>query len=942
MKALIGGSTSTSSFSTTLGERFSIEYLSDAAAARLVTDNGIRIPWAVSLLCLDLSIADDECAGILADWRPSWVEEDDLEVIAHLVGQCRLPDPTHLRLKLGVKGVAGHPGFTLNAVWIDSHGVPVERQPQIDGGIVSLAEHGPRRMSFGQHAALHALASLARESEAHARDLDRVHKLVASFPSLDAGVVLDAFLTRNQVKTVSGVEPRFVPVKGGYQLRAHVPEIPDDRVDDYFYRSRRGELGDRVLTVPTEGGGRTRVVFDDTAKQGLRQLRDLDVIAAEDVAVALTSPEDFFGPGIDVSKLSDRVIGIGLDIRSPYAEFRDKEVGGRDWWSWEIECALEPVGRDDDEAEHHYEGLDLKDGEMRKQLHTAIARADETHAGYIPHPQQAGSFIEVNNSLREAVRSASVLAEEEARNDGRLTRPPRQVLLVHDNLLTVDFAHTAKAKPSLDEGIAVPVNLEDGVVLHPHQQQGYAWLLSLARSAADSKTSVGGLLADDMGLGKTLQVLSLLAQLRFEGRDGPNLVVAPVGLLANWCDEATKFFGSSLEPFDVFQSRDAKRHSVERVREIIGGAGTTLVSYETLRRQEFLFATIDWDVVILDEAQKSKDPSTQIARVLRTLKARVRLAMTGTPVENTLRELWAIYDWATPGLLGSLRQFNDEVIKRVKHASHEERLKIASELHRTVEPVFVRRMKKDVLGAELPALHPESPPQLHCVPLSAEQLETYERFIDLSRGDEPMAALKYLTRLFGTCAHPSLGTIRAGEELPSLDEQPFPKGQKLFELLDDVRSRGEKAIVFANRRAAQYWIAAEVERKYGFYPHVINGNITSSVRRKQYVEGFEGEEGFRVIVLSPRAAGVGLNIVGANHVIHYTREYNPAVENQATDRAYRIGQTKPVFVHAIVTTSEHGTTVEETLADLLREKRELMDDFVVPVGGFAINPDELV
>jgi len=251
-------------------------------------------------------------------------------------------------------------------------------------------------------------------------------------------------------------------------------------------------------------------------------------------------------------------------------------------------------------------------------------------------------------------------------------------------------------------------------------------------------------------------------------------------------------------------------------------------------------------------------------------------------------------------------------------------------------------MKAQELGDKIPNRYPlvEEGPLIHELAMSDDQDKAYGALL-AEASEARQRRLGYLPRLFGVSAHPSL----EGKEsvLPPLSQQPFPKGLKLMELLAQVKGRSEKAIVFANRRLIQRWIASEILTRFEVEAPVINGMVTSSRKRLAIIDEFSDQEGFGVLVLAPRAAGVGLNITAANHVIHYTREWNPAIENQATDRVYRLGQTREVFVHALVCTSKHQErSVEQRLDALLREKRRLMDDFIVPMGGTEVGAAELL
>ena len=223
------------------------------------------------------------------------------------------------------------------------------------------------------------------------------------------------------------------------------------------------------------------------------------------------------------------------------------------------------------------------------------------------------------------------------------------------------------------------------------------------------------------------------------------------------------------------------------------------------------------------------------------------------------------------------------------------------------------------------------------VSFSDEQEALYSQF-QADRSSEKGSSLKTLQRLFSVSAHPDLQ--RCEGALPELSEVTFPKVEKLFEILDEIHAKNEKVLIFANRKKVQRWLMDEIEMRFNLPVPLINGDVTGSQKRMRIIDDFSAMDGFAALVLAPRAAGMGLNITAANHVVHYTREWNPAIENQATDRAYRYKQTKPVTVYTITTTASKGTTVEETLNTLLEKKRKLMGDFVVPMGGFEVKWNE--
>jgi len=613
-----------------------------------------------------------------------------------------------------------------------------------------------------------------------------------------------------------------------------------------------------------------------------------------------------------------------------------REIPKSEWWDWDVSVEFPSVASPDDADLTEVRVESLKDNpDLRAELAKRIEQADELGNRFIPDPMSEG-LIEISERLRTAITSAEVLADN-SDEQGRLKRSPKQVLQVLENWESIAFDPELGCTDVDVPTLPAPASLQAPYSLYPHQHEGYEWLSALNRKkyneSHEGNVWRGALLADDMGVGKTIQVLAHLARLTELNRDKPHLVVAPVGLIGNWQDEAHKFFGAMFEPMMHFTTRTGATGNVEASVARLSAHKLVFVSYETLRRNESVFAKVEWDTVILDEAQKAKNPQAQVTRALKTLKARFRLAMTGTPVENTLAELFTIVDWALPQLLGSLKEFNQQFIKPARDPSHNVRVELSEKLRGRLGQSYKRRMKQDVL-AGLPKI---SDLQRISVPMSAEQEASYSELQSVLF-EQPRKRLGGVIRLLGICAHP---LMTQGGFLPSLDEHPFPKGLALFKLLDQIKGRDEKAIIFANRRLIQQWLKEECQTRYGLPVSVINGQVNDSRKRVKLIDEFSKREGFGVIVLSAKAAGVGLNITAANHVIHYTREWNPAIENQATDRAYRIGQTRPVHLYTFVATSQSGRTVDEVLDQRLEDKRQLMRDFVVPVGGGSINEQDL-
>ncbi|MEV5886200.1 DEAD/DEAH box helicase [Streptomyces sp. NPDC052020] len=438
--------------------------------------------------------------------------------------------------------------------------------------------------------------------------------------------------------------------------------------------------------------------------------------------------------------------------------------------------------------------------------------------------------------------------------------------------------------------------------LRDYQLKGLAWL--------DLMTSLGlgGCLADDMGLGKTVTVIALHLK---RARGEPTLVVCPASLLGNWQREIHRFApGVPVRRF----------HGPDRTLDGLTG-GFVLTTYGTMRSAAPELAGRPWGMVVADEAQHVKNPYSATAKALRTIPSPARVALTGTPVENNLSELWALLDWTTPGLLGPLKSFR---ARHARAAENGEDAEAVRRLARLVRPFLLRRRKSD------PGIVPELPPKTetdHPVPLTREQAALYEAVVRESmlaiETAQGMArrglVLKLLTSLKQICDHPALFLK---EEHPSQagDRQAARSGKLalLDELLDTLLAEDGSALVFTQYVGMARLITSHLAAR-AVPVDLLHGG-TPVPERERMVDRFQAGQN-PVLVLSLKAAGTGLNLTRAGHVVHFDRWWNPAVEEQATDRAYRIGQTQPVQVHRLITEG----TVEDRIAEMLESKRALAD-----------------
>jgi non-specific serine/threonine protein kinase len=450
--------------------------------------------------------------------------------------------------------------------------------------------------------------------------------------------------------------------------------------------------------------------------------------------------------------------------------------------------------------------------------------------------------------------------------------------------------------------------------LRPYQADGVRWLLWLNR------LGLGGCLADDMGLGKTIQVLSLLLLSKRGGDEGPHLLVAPTTLLANWQVEATRFAPDlrllvahpSAMPADHLAAVDPAR---------LRGVDLVVTSYSMVSRLPWLVTT-GFSLVVLDEAQAIKNPGAKQTRAVKAIKGRVRLALTGTPVENHLGDLWSIFDFACPGLLGTAAEFG----RFAKHLA-EHRDDGFAPLRRLIQPYLLRRLKSDrAVIADLPD---KTEVKTWCG-LTRTQTALYlegvatlqQRLRELDGIERRGLILAFLMRCKQICNHPSqwLGD----GEFASTGSGKFAR---LTELAETIAARQEKVLVFTQFKEMTGPLADLLASAFGRSGLVLHGS-TPAKERNALVDAFQDESGPPFFVLSLKAGGSGLNLTAASHVVHFDRWWNPAVEAQATDRAYRIGQRRNVLVHKFICRG----TVEEKIDAMIETKLGLSDDIVAGGG----------
>ena len=442
--------------------------------------------------------------------------------------------------------------------------------------------------------------------------------------------------------------------------------------------------------------------------------------------------------------------------------------------------------------------------------------------------------------------------------------------------------------------------------LRPYQEEGFCWLARLSRWGA------GACLADDMGLGKTVQTLAALLE---RAADGPALVVAPTSVVANWLDEARRF----APTLNVSAYTGTAAARAGRLKDP-GPFDVLITTYGLMHNDVDALAAIDWSTLVLDEAQAIKNPATKRARAARKLGARFRLVTTGTPIQNNLLDLYSLFSFINPGLLGSQKRFRENFALPIERDGDPA---ARTRLRRLIAPFVLRRVKADVLD-DLPA---RTDVTLH-VEMSPEEAALYEalrqRAVDdlealaqeramasegIESGQRRLQVLAHLTRLRLACCNP---------RLVQPDGPASSKMQTFATTLDDLRQGRHKVLVFS--QFVRHLKLIEEHLTESGIPYQYLDGSTPMKARAERIAAFQAGEG-DAFLISLRAGGVGLNLTAADYVIHMDPWWNPAAEDQASDRAHRIGQTRPVTVYRLVTKG----TIEEQIVELHRHKRELAD-----------------
>lgn len=854
-------------------------------------------------------------------------------------------------------GSAGLPGFSF-AVTYGTSPQDIIVNPKVIGSYIEIHRVGTGLSYIFNKEQYELVSAVTEANDRIAHEKDR-RKLVVLGLEVTAKIkdyihraeaVPDPYLRKTKV-----IAPDALSVKveengdGSYTVKPVLLKQETDgsyRVEGESFAKTFSKRFNVPRTCVGEDG--TQYVISDTQAEGLQKIKDLSRVDKTTASIIKKQPRSLFPEQVfsfDLDLYSDRVQSIGNYIRKSNP-FGLSGIHGH-WLPDEDIDAEEPFPT----------GTSLAVNELNvDEIHDLILCALKEQKTHFPYGGQeypitedlvnrVDSVYTASHPTEEKEDEADADAEGQPENNGSLAK---NILIIKDNGENLDYSKTVGPhNKTIEDDLFVGLRPE--IHLFPHQVEGAR---HMARCWEEGHKGI--LLADDMGLGKTLQAYTFISALKAAlGSIKSVLIVAPVSLLKNWDEEYEKFvkpglfdyvemlYGSHLGPY----KRREKLKNQKGTIEILDLQGLKencilLTTYETLRTYQLSFGQIPWSVMIIDEAQKIKNPDSLVSMAVRGMNYGFGIALTGTPVENSWIDLWTIMDFVAPGKMHSQKEFTNRYVKSLQNimkttADTEAIEGLGNELRQGLEPLFIRRLKKDV-AKELP------PKEIRKAKIMMPPVQrmAYESIIHRARqtrkNKEKLNPLQIISDLRAASLYPNLAEYNEERFLSLPSDQFFMSSARLQQMLYDLNEicqRNEKVIIFVILRLMQKKLRVELGKLFSIsIPVPINGEV-EAIRRQALVDEFNRAEGFHILILSPEAAGVGLNITGANNVIHLSRSWNPAKEDQATDRVYRIGQKRNVRVYIPLAYDPKlgdGECFDEKLDKLLDFKRSLSEVALIP------------
>lgn len=831
-------------------------------------------------------------------WFEEYLEKRDLgycllydkfsDIPSELLERLGIPQPTRLELKLGHESAVGTQHFKF--VLEKNHGKwkHLERTARSVGPWILLPDQEKLLMDKEQF----QFQTLIDQAP-NPRNRDEIFAYVAEIRSMAIrkGYPMDDYLQQQEYLFVDQVDIGLTYDQKAISFSpmfTSTDDVAPGLLADMSAASSRYAVDDmhrKVFVKPS--------VMEDA-----QRIQHFPRIEGSDIPKFAENPEAYLPDmdGFDLTLFGERVKSLGIRVyrAQPFVHATEHERG---WFDLDFGFSAQD---ENGEVQQTWEAADMVD--LITQAKESSEEFIEWNGNWLKLPKDAEAFVESTEMVKRELFSPSGFID--------ITKLP-YVLEIYENISQLEFNQPILQAQQDMQDLGIFTLLPPAAftaTLKPFQVDGFVWMKSL------HYRKLGGLLADDMGLGKTIQVISFLSYLQEIGSLTPTLIVVPKTLIDNWEKEFNKFAPVLLKSLYLHRGTDRLKDA-EELKHI----GITITTYHTLAKDQLVFGQIDWQVIICDEAQAIKNPSTAASKVLKAMKSKFRLAMTGTPVENGLSELWSIMDYVQPGLLGSLSQFKKEFVNKLDEDVRD--LETEQQLLKRISMVYKRRTKSEELGDQLP------PKQavMTQVPLGKEQERLYTEVISLVQ-NKLLNGLQAIQKLKALSSHPAL----VSDQFVNLPYEQVPKLKETIDIIRKVKEKEEKVLIFTEYIKMQEILRSTVRDCFDINPMIINGMTD---RRQDQVDLFNHKSGFDVMILSPKAAGTGLTITSANHVIHYTRWWNPAVENQATDRVYRIGQDKPVFVYLPIVADTSGMTrkgtVEEIVHRLLSDKQEMASAVIV-------------
>lgn len=823
------------------------------------------------------------------------------------------------------QGDLGHNDFIYSVKILQPDGEPFVN-PVIYKGLVGVSSTRLYRLNLAQQ----KVVALAFSSNEYAKNYKGTEATKFNYTNLDKmGDYTKSADAKLEQELLSKSETLIVPEKISLDFKQEEEEY---RVSPILWKTgKNGRLEPiktdfsdvfqettAIRSFYNDSNGK-KFVCNEAVKAGLQKIKNMRKLTEEEYERYSKQPKELFDEEVfvnpedyltDIVSYSDRVDGL-TDAKYVSTGFNSGYT--TEWMPKEGESAATVI-----------ENIEDKD--------TDDNTSDNEDGSTFPVPEPIDGT--------DIVTTAG--GDEPSGNnkgeDGINVRDRMKVLNIKPNIERIDYVKNFVQARDIDFKNA----LKEDVVLLAHQKNGIRWMLQQWQNGAN-----GILLADDMGLGKTIQALGFIAGIKassinYAGVEAPILIVAPIALLENWKNEYYKFvrpgiFGTVLamhgNAIGRYKTGKVTPNGKKRIDfSSVKNNDIVLTTYETLRDYQFSFGEKQWSFIVVDEAQKIKNPTVGVTYALKAMKYDFAITLTGTPVENSWVDLWSIMDFAQPAYLGDLKTFETNFTAKLKYLNNDEKAitKLGEKLKQRLEPIFKRRMKKDHLTGlplktitKCPAVMPEY------------QRIMYNNVLNEAREKEARA-FAIIAKLRDVSLHPDLCSMQLGNFYTMAPWTVINRSARLsktFEILSDIKSRNEKALIFVVSRNMQLILSHLINSVFGVkINQPVNGAI-NGVARQRIVDKFNGGTSFDVLILSPEAAGVGLNITSANNVIHLGRMWNPAKEDQATDRVYRIGQCKNVNVYIPMAThpsfGENGS-FDEKLDILLEYKRTLSDNVLFP------------